>query len=66
MADPNDQPILSFISFCGMDVLEDLDRDSTYELITRQYRQMPFSPVRIYRLTSDGYELDQTRYNLFL
>lgn len=58
--------LADFPSTQGASIIEDLEDDGQYELVVRQYRDNPFKPVEVYRLTPNcGYQLDEKIQSYF-
>lgn len=59
-------PLLSFTSHTSpSSIVEDLDGDGTLEIVARQYAYDPYEPVRVYRYTPCGFELDRKIFDYF-
>jgi hypothetical protein len=59
-------PLLSFTSHANpSSIVEDLDGDGTLEIVARQYAYDPYEPVRVYRYTPCGFELDRKIFDYF-
>lgn len=64
--DQTGQPLLSFTSHAAPpSIVEDLDGDGTLEIVARQYAYNPLEPVRVYRYTPCGFELDRKIFEYF-
>lgn len=59
------QLLLSFETYNTSRLVEDLDGDGSFEIVSRQYKQDPYNPVLVYRHTPCGFELDKTVFNSF-
>jgi len=62
---PTGNPMLSFQSYNMGNLLEDLDGDGVFEIVSRQFQYNPFKPFVVYRYTACGFELDKKIHDDF-
>lgn len=61
----SNQVVGNFLSPSAPYIIEDLNGDGVDEFVIRQFLKDPFEPVKVYRFTSCGFQLDNTLANYF-